>query len=142
MPFHRLSFLSLTAMSLFGATSAWADQCAVLNREQAVAAAALLQRNEEVMHFCEPCGENILLVPPAKIEKIRSVQIKPWEGDKKSFVVEVNGRQTDLAYLFLTTAELRPESGLNEKVRFNVGRMAGCESSDTSIYLRGRVSFR
>jgi hypothetical protein len=110
--------------SMLLASSARADQCAVLSLVQAAKAIQVLQKGLAYATFCEPCHERA----PAPASRIRSVELSDFSepGLKE---ISVNGEATDLAYLFV---EDHPGSGLYT----NAAALAGCPASDVSATLR------
>jgi hypothetical protein len=113
----RTTSLILGALIATTASAAHADQCATSPRSVADKAAELVKKGATVLEFCEPCRD----AAPGKPYVVQSVAAK----DGKLFV---NGRDVDLAYLFVKTGpdELK-----------NVGLLAQCGASDVSEKITG-----
>ena len=94
----------------FSAAS-YADQCEIVEREQADQAAQILQQAQTAYDFCELCGDT----QPTKIA-VRSVSVK---ARSEGATVVVNGRGKDLAYLY--------DSAGN-----NLALQVGCDARDVS----------
>jgi hypothetical protein len=102
------------------AADAGADQCQVVSQDTARWAVKLLTGGV-VVKRCEPCEDKGGTPMPVK-----KVEAKRWSGDAKQSVVIVNGKETDLAYLFLQTGQ---------DTYTNVALMAGCAAKDVSTFI-------
>jgi hypothetical protein len=87
--------LATTAFALYGAL-AHADQAAVLNTEQAEMAGYALALGAEIRHFCAPCGDTTW-----RPELVATLSAEPWQGEKESVELKVNGEPIDLAYVYV-----------------------------------------
>lgn len=94
-----------------------ADQCALISREQAMNAAALLLKGSQIVVFCEPCGEG----QPGPTETVSSVSVA--SGPQDYWEVTVNGTSRDIAYLYL-----KAKDGSFQ----NLAMLAGCPVQDVS----------
>jgi hypothetical protein len=76
-------------------TAAFADQCALVSKAQAVAALNNLRVGQTIYRLCEPCGER---TPKPMV--IRSLAITS-SSTPDSWSVRVNGEEIDLAYVYI-----------------------------------------
>ncbi|MBP7584680.1 MAG: CAP domain-containing protein [Spirochaetes bacterium] len=75
----------------------FADQHQVLNSGTAQRAYEILRKAQAIYSYCEPCGDSA----PEKI----GVNETGFEGRGDSFSVKVNGREIDLAYVYVKNGE-------------------------------------
>jgi len=101
--------------------TAFADQCIAVSEPQAKAAAKLLQ-NAQFLDFCEPCGDKTVSV----VKAVESVRVADF--DAKSKKVVLNGRDVDLAYIFVKSAD--------GTELINVGSASGCPVEGVSSRLK------
>lgn len=101
--------------------AARADQCQLVDDAVAVRAEKALAGHPEVVAFCEPCGDR---APgePVTVEHVATS--RDTTGD---YVVVVDKREVDLAYLYVQTSPAHYE---------NVAALAGCPTSGVSPSLR------
>jgi len=101
---------------------AHADQCQWLD-DPAIAtrAARELERQPDVVAFCEPCGD----LAPGAPSPARTVMIQPQRDHAVSLTV--NGDSVDLAYLYVKTSEHQYR---------NLAALAGCPTRGVSPSLR------
>ncbi|MBL8605408.1 MAG: hypothetical protein JNK72_25985 [Myxococcales bacterium] len=97
---QRSAWVAGVSALVLTASVASADQCQVLTEAQAIQAVNALQQARGVARVCEPCGERI--GPGVAVAPIASVARHRWEGDARQWVVRINGRDVDLAYMFFT----------------------------------------
>ena len=95
-------FISL-CVGLGFATEAWADQCAYVSKEQALAAVSRLQVGQTIYQLCEPCGNRIS--SPIRIQALSAATT----GSQDFWEVKVNGASIDLAYTFINSANAERE---------------------------------
>ncbi|AFY88332.1 MAG: hypothetical protein CLLPBCKN_001244 [Chroococcidiopsis cubana SAG 39.79] len=113
-------FVSLCVCLGF-ATEAWADQCAYVSKEQALAAVSRLQVGQTIYQLCEPCGDRI----PNQIA-IQDLAAATT-GSQDYWEVRVNGANVDLAYIFVDN------EAANQKI--NLAVAVGCPARDVSVVL-------
>lgn len=111
------------ALLLFAfALPARADLCWWLTREQAERGATLLKPGAEFVEYCEPCRDR----PPTHARTVAASSAGHFQGrpghppDPTGWAVTVNGRERDLAYLYV-------RRGTNWE---NVAMAAGCPVHD------------
>jgi len=110
------------------AAVARADQCAAVAPEVAASAAALLKPGLRYLEQCEPCGQSA----PGPVRVIREVSVSNFDAQLKELLLD--GREVDLAYLFLET---QPGSR-----RFlNVARLTRCPAEGVSSQVAPPASF-
>ena len=97
----------------FSSSTAWADQCAALTETQAQMALRLLRVGDNVVRYCEPCGDPVAGAPFA----VQTVEVKEKWGYPS---VHINGASVDLAYIYAAQPD-----GTYE----NLAALAGCPSS-------------
>jgi hypothetical protein len=113
-------FLSLCFT--FGLSStALADQCSYITKEQALKAITRLNVGQTIYQFCEPCGDKI--PTPLSIQELSAATVDfedYWE-------VKVNGSNIDLAYIFI-------DAGINNQ-KINLAAAVGCPAANVSVVL-------
>lgn len=83
------------------AMTAKADQCQVVTQAQADAAVSILRASEQMLEFCEPCGD---VSPSVSALVPGEISVRAWNGNNANatfYEVTVNGRAVDLAYVFV-----------------------------------------
>lgn len=116
---RKLLFLSSIVSSLTCfCLPAWADQCAYISKEQAIAAISRLSLNDTIYNLCEPCGDKI--AQPSLIFDLGAATV----DYKNYWQVMVNGKGIDLAYVFV-------DSGLDDKL-INLAIASDCEVTSVS----------
>lgn len=113
-------FLSL-CFTLGLSSTALADQCSYITKEQSLKAIARLNLGQTIYQFCEPCGDKI--PTPVSIKQL-SAQIT---GFQDYWEVKVNGSNIDLAYTFI-------DAGINNQ-KINLAAAVGCPASNVSVTL-------
>ena len=88
-------FCIIFAKLLFVCPSAWADQCAYISKELAIAAVSRLNLEDDIYSYCEPCEDK----SPEPI-KVTSLAAKTT-GYKNYWEIDVNNTGIDLAYTFI-----------------------------------------
>ena len=88
-------FFVVLAKFLLVCTSAWADQCAYISKELAIAAVSRLNLEDDIYLYCEPCEDKL----PEPI-KVTSLVAKTTEY-KNYWEIAVNNKGIDLAYTFI-----------------------------------------
>ncbi len=108
---------ALALLVVLAAGLARADQCEVVSPAQADAAVKLLKKGVKFVEYCEPCGD----AQPGEPQTVDTVEVKPWEeagsaggraeaegrsigSDPPQQLVWVNGKEEDLAYVFIHKA--------------------------------------
>jgi hypothetical protein len=117
----RTTALALGAVLLL-ALPAFADQCIVVTRQQATAAAAHLKVGDTAWELCEPCGEKALKPLPVRKVEVQHSGITRRPDD---YELAVSGESIDLAYVFVRATD--GQGGFS-----NLAHLAGCETSDVS----------
>jgi hypothetical protein len=122
--FIRLLAAALTTCAIISSQGreARADQCEIINQQQAAAAQQFLRTSRQVAFLCEPCGER--LGAGTRVVSISSVEMVPRDPGAAQWSLLVDGRQIDLAYTFTSTDGVRFE---------NLAQSAGCPASDVSL---------
>ncbi len=110
--------------TLAGARAAHADQCQVLDKDQATWAVKLIKASGSVVHWCETCKDSVGASAPVKATNVRAVV---WPGDKtkKSMEVYLTDRTVDTAYVYVQT-------GANTFA--NLAHLVGCPTSDVKPF--------
>lgn len=103
----------MTMALVLSASSAFADQCAYINKDQAAKAVKTLLNADSVKTLCEPCGETKAVA----LKEIQSIEIKAT-GFENTVEIKLDGKSIDLAYTFV-----------NGK---NLANTAGCEATGVS----------
>lgn len=116
----RAIFLALCFTGGFS-LSALADQCAYINKAQALAAVSRLNLGQTVYQFCQPCGDR---QPEPLLIKTLSMGTT---GYKDFWEVQINGSGIDLAYTFVN-------AGIKDQ-KVNLAAVAGCPALDVSTTL-------
>jgi len=112
----------LVGLSLLVATrAAHADQCQVLDADQATAAEKLLT-NATIVAYCEPCGDAPPAAPAAQVHKIAA----HLGASKRELSIAVDGKDIDLAYTFVQTGK---------STFTNVALMVGCPVTGVSGFV-------
>ena len=81
------------------AVSLFADQAALITKEQAENGSKLIKSSGEIRYFCAPCGDNFY-----RVEKVSNLEVvKADSKDPKDsyYEVKVNGVGVDLAYVYV-----------------------------------------
>ena len=125
---HRLLLTIATTLSLLlPAISARADQCALIPKQQALAAMSRLEPGEIIYSLCELCGEKQPQpVVIKKIELANDISSKLWR-------ITINNREIDLAYTYVRANELtdrRSRSKINNNSQINLSIIAKCPATD------------
>lgn len=98
-----------------------ADQCAYVDKEQALAAVSRLNLGQTVYEYCQPCGDR--RPQPLPIEVLSA----STTGYKDYWEVKINNSGIDLAYTFV-------DAGIkNQKI--NLAAVVGCPAVDVSTTL-------
>jgi hypothetical protein len=111
-----MRLLVSTTILLASLHTARADQCQVVDADVADWAAKLLVKGASYVHYCEPCGDK----KPTQARMIGPVEVTSVHGQKR---VTVNGREEDLAYVFVQTGN---------STFTNVALMTGCPTQHVS----------
>ena len=106
----------LSVGSLFLSPLALADQCIIVERDQADRAVAALQSAERVQSFCAPCRETA----PRSLPR-GPVTLKAY-GNGGLVAVVLNGAEIDLAYTYVDGR--------------NLAQLAGCPTEDVDSELK------
>jgi len=110
--------LAFVAGCLLAESVARADQCQIVKKSQAEKAQAILEKRPKVLEFCEPCGEKT----PGKAFVADTVKLE-CASDTNTCEVFVNGKEVDLAYLFVEVSPSKYE---------NLAKKVGCPAMDVS----------
>ncbi len=117
-----LTFLTvLTSLGLLPA-AAYADQCAWTARGPAESALAKVHTGDELLKYCEPCGND----KPTPVT-VRSVKVQAVKEDPSYFELAINGVGEDTAYLFAKSVGDH---------WYNLGLAAGCGATQVSQSIR------
>ena len=112
--------LAATAVCMFAASVAYADQCAWITQAQAERAKTIIENHPKVIEYCEPCNEK----RPGKPYFAWTVEVEQQEGNY--YQVLINGREVDLAYTFVAVSPTKYE---------NLARKVGCPAVGVSASL-------
>jgi hypothetical protein len=124
---HSLTHLTVALVTLvLMPATAYADQCALVSRQQAVAALNNLRIGQTIYKLCEPCGEKA-----ARPIVIRSLSVNS-EPSSDFWSVKVNGEEIDLAYIYIEFSR----TGLRQRV--NLALTATCPARSISPILLER----
>jgi hypothetical protein len=116
----RTILLGLSLLAV--ARVAHADQCQVLDADQATAAVKLLT-NATILAYCEPCGD----APPATVPGPKAHSVQTHLGSSKhELTVAVDGKEIDLAYTYIQTGK---------STITNVARMVGCPATGVTGFV-------
>lgn len=116
----KLITLTITVI-LFSTQVAYADQCAYVDKEQALKAASFLKLNQLIYRFCEPCGQTT--PKPVTIQSISVGTV-----DYKNFwQLSINDQGVDLAYTYVP-------SSLGQKP-INLAALVGCSANRVSPFI-------
>lgn len=123
----------LMSLVLFGSSYAFADQCAWNSPSDARAAVELINVHNQVMFWCQNCGENKASAI-ATVEAVRAPKIddKFNIGGGKPYryvVVTVKGKEVelDLAYAYVRTSS---------DVFANLAHLTGCPSEGATTFIQ------
>ena len=121
---------SVSFVAALLANAAFADQCAYLTKEQALAFASQVSVGQSVYHLCEPCGGSTEdgSVQVSKVESIGVAQV----GSSSNYEVVINGKAVDLAYIYKKTATLAN----NNSVLVNAALLVSCATSGVTASFR------
>jgi len=103
-------------------STAFADQCAYITKQQAIAAVSRLELGQTIYKLCEPCGEKI----PQAV-KINSVSAGTV-GYENYWGVKVNEQNIDLAYTYINTNN-------NKDRKVNLATLARCPAQNISRFI-------
>lgn len=121
-------FLALCFSAMFN-LSALADQCAYIDKAQALAAISRLNLGQTVYQFCQPCGDS--LRPAFGQRQPKPLPIKTLSagttGYQDFWEVKINGSNIDLAYTFI-------DAGIKDQ-KINLAAVVGCPAVDVSTTL-------
>jgi hypothetical protein len=130
----KISLLLVAASVSLQVSTAKADQCAwIENGDKYVVKSAkkLLNPDAEFVEYCAPCGDK-----PGSVQKVEDSQIEfakmgsdiyNGSAGKPAYrEVKVNGKNQDLAYLYVRTGS---------RVFANVAMLTGCPVSDVPPFL-------
>ena len=99
------------------ADTARADQCEWVDKAAALKAQTIVKKAPLVIHYCEPCGD----AAPGAPEEVKTATVQRIADDYWS--LSINGKDVDLAYLFVKTSDARYE---------NLASVAGCPATGVS----------
>jgi hypothetical protein len=103
------------------ATELWANQCQLIDKDQALSAIDRLEVGVTIYNFCEPCGDR----NPKPI-LIRDLGIDA-QDQGRFWRVLVNGRNIDLAYIYVKTSI--------DSSPINLAALANCPASSVNPVL-------
>lgn len=98
-----------------------ADQCAYVDKQQALAAVSRLNPGQMVYEYCQPCGDR--RPKPLPIEALSA----STTGYEDYWEVKINNSGIDLAYTFV-------DAGINNQ-KVNLAAVVGCPAVDVSTIL-------
>ena len=99
------------------ANPAYADQCAWIDEAAALKAQAILKSSPQFIEYCEPCEDKA----PGAPQQVKAVAVHDASSPYKE--VSINGKDVDLAYVFVKTSDMRYE---------NLASLAGCPATGVS----------
>ncbi len=111
----------LVVAAMLWAGTARATQCEFVDEAVATRAALALAGNPDVIHFCEPCGDE------APGEPVRATRVEKTRDTTGDYRIVIDRREIDLAYTYVKTSPVHYE---------NVAGLAGCPTSGVSPSLR------
>lgn len=117
--------LLLSSILLSLASVASADQCAYISEQEAKTAMQYLQPNDQVVYFCELCGDKIFQSEP--IHDIKTLSVKQVDENDNLWEISVNGKGIDLAYTYLDTGHLN---------FVNMAVLSGCEAQGMTPHIK------
>lgn len=91
---------------VLASSSAFADQCAYITKDQAAKAVKNLLNAETIQTLCEPCGET----KATSIKEVQAIEIKTT-GYEDTVQISLDGKAIDLAYTFVNGKNLANKSG-------------------------------
>src|SRR5262245_36130703 len=107
-----LRLLAILSMLLF-TTSAFANICSFMTKEQAELGAKLLQLNPNLVKYCATCPDKTK--SRIRVEKVEALPV----GHEQKWAVFVNEENIDLANAYLDIGE---NNGIN------LAQLSGCET--------------
>lgn len=114
-----------------GLQAAMADQCAYIEKAQAEKAMETIKVGDQLVSYCEPCGESSSIKGSGKLEIVSTVSSEPT-GYENTHEVKVNGKGIDLAYTFIKKKTFWDKIGLGSKKYNNLSKLVGCPSEAVS----------
>ncbi len=110
------------ALGLAAGGTARADQCQLVDNDVAEWAPKLLAKGVSFVSQCEPCGDK----GPSQPKQVTSIAVRASHGANQ---VAVNGKDIDLAYVFVQTGKL---------TYTNAALLLGCPTQgvSTSVMLK------
>jgi hypothetical protein len=105
-------------------TSAHADQCQVVNKDQATWAQKHIKASGKIISWCEKCTPNTKSAPTAAT----NVKTTPFKGGSDVEIV-VNGKSIDLAYTYVQTGA---------DTWANLAFLVGCPASGVQPFTDGK----
>lgn len=94
-----------------------ADICAFITEKNALQAVEILKKQHDIIHYCELCTNEKMLS-----ENITKVSYN--KVDKKNFEVLLNGKNIDLAYIYIKNSDsyenLAYLSGCDDAKKYNI----------------------
>jgi hypothetical protein len=110
------------AVWMSGVSVAYADQCEWVDEAVAQKAVALIREAGAVVEWCQPCGEE----KPGPPRPVTSVEMHNVD-DGRSRAIAVNGKDEDLAYLYVRSG--------SDTWR-NASKSSGCPSTGVTSEFR------
>lgn len=107
----------MTMALVLSASSAFADQCAYITKDQAAKAVSTLLNAQSIKSLCEPCGET----KATAINDVKSIEIKAT-GVDNTVEISLDGKSIDLAYTYVNGSNLAltsncPADGVSPSLR-------------------------
>jgi hypothetical protein len=124
---RQLSLAIVTTLSMcLSAVFARADQCALVSKQQALAAMSRLEVGDTIYNLCELCGEkqpSSIVID--KVELTNDPSSKLWQ-------IEINDRQIDFAYTYVLAkapSDRPSRSQLERNSYINLSLVARCPAT-------------
>jgi hypothetical protein len=98
---ERILSASLVLAVTATASTASADQCAYITKDQAATAARIVRDLNKyvVAYFCKPCGDK-----ETKKDAVKTIEVKRVDSqylDGEYYELQINGEGVDLAYTYV-----------------------------------------
>jgi hypothetical protein len=123
---YWLSTISIVFSLGLTAIPAYADQCMLIPKQQALAAMARLEPGDNIYSLCELCGEK----QPQKIA-VKTIELVN-EPRTKLWQVKINNREIDLAYTYVRSQDFndsRSRSTIENRPQINLSIIANCPAT-------------
>lgn len=107
----------MTMALVLSASSAFADQCAYITKDQAAKAVTTLLSAQKIQSLCEPCGET----RAANVKAVNTIAIRST-GVDNTVEITLDGKGIDLAYTYVNGLNLAltsscPAEGVSPSIK-------------------------